>query len=251
MIDRRSILMSAALALVVAAAVVVFLSVRARAPASPTADADAAATAPASAPQSATASSPPGLPQLPPPPSWTKLLTADPCPEPCTEGAACAAAGNRACSSGFTCLFGERTEALPEGEHWDMHVSLVLLKKGQTACASSALAGGKICIRPSSSGATTCIPMSEPCSGDGRSTSSVLVTTEDLTRGGMAIDVKSAAGWTAGWRHGPLYAEGLQRAAICLGARIGHFSGGTVDSLTFYLAPTGVALPPRPAASGR
>jgi hypothetical protein len=248
MVDRRTLLWCALLALFTGAAAFAYLRLRQGAPAASVAD--AAPPASASSPP-VSSSSPPAVPHLPPPPSWTQLLTADPCPEPCSDGASCAAAGNRACSSGFTCLFGDRSDALAAGEHWDLHVAVLLLKKGQSACANAALADGKVCIRPSSTGAVTCIPMSEPCSNEGRSTSSVLVTTEDLTRGGMAIDVKSSAGWTAGARRGPLYAEGLQRAAICIGARIGHFSGGQIDSLTFYLAPAGVALPPRPPAEER
>lgn len=207
---------------------------------------DAESAAPAAPPSGAPPSTLPGPPSLPPPPPWTSFLSSDPCPEPCADGKACASAGNRACNSGFTCIFGERGEALGPDERWDLHVSLVLLKKGVSACSKPALATGQVCVRPSSTGATTCVPIEEACSNEGRATTPVPVKTDDLVHGGLAIDIKSSTGATVASRRGPLYAEGLQRAALCMGARIGGFTGWMVDTLTFYLAPSGTPLPPAP-----
>jgi hypothetical protein len=125
-------------------------------------------------------------------------------------------------------------------------VSLVLLKKGVTACAKPTFADGAVCLRPASSGATTCVPIAESCGNDGRSTTFATVTTDDLVHGGIAVDVKSNTGANMASRRGALYPDGLQRPAICIGARIGAFTGWTVETLTFYLSPTGTRLPPAP-----
>jgi hypothetical protein len=95
------------------------------------------------------------------------------------------------------------------------------------------------------------MPVSDACSHGGRGTVPAAVTTEDLTRDPLAIEIKDGKGTVVASRGGPLYTDGLQRTALCIGAKAGGFTNhahDNVDAFTFFLAPAGTSLPPAPAA---
>ena len=168
---------------------------------------------------------------------WGARLWDSKCEDACIGGVACNATGNKPCPSKFTCIAGTKEDLLDVNMLLELRVaSLVSQDSNVNLCNADLL----VCLTPFSTQTSTCIPISDPCRHEGRSTIGVPIVTRDLVSDGIAITIRSGSKTTDLATGTIRYGTPIRRVGLCSGFKFGGLTnaqGGSVKFVTFFIEP--------------
>jgi hypothetical protein len=174
-------------------------------------------------------------------PEWTDRLLAKSCDGPCVGGSACSMTGNKACPSKFTCIPGERDSVLETLMPLQLRLSTLVTETNAFDTCSS---GAVVCFTPASSQTSTCVPLSDTCSHDGRASIALPILASDLVFGGIVVTVRKGSSTGAELANATIrYGTPIRRVGLCTGFKAGGFvnrSGSNFKFVTFLLEPRAV-----------
>jgi hypothetical protein len=169
---------------------------------------------------------------------WATRLKDPTCDDACIGGSACLATGNKACPSKFTCILGNREDNLDMDMPLYLYVAALVSQDSAVNTCNSDLV---VCLTPFSTQTTTCVPISDPCQHEGRSTVAIPVATRDLVFDGVGVAIRQ------GSSKGPelatstiRYGTPLRKIGLCSGFRFGGLSnapGRSLKYVTFFVEP--------------
>jgi hypothetical protein len=171
---------------------------------------------------------------------WTDKLLAQSCDGPCVGGSACSMTGNRPCPSKFTCILGERDSVLETLMPLRLRLSTIVADANALDACNS---GAVVCFTPASTQTSTCIPMSDACGHDGRSSIAVAILASDLVFGGVAVTVRKGSKTGAELASTTIrYGTPIRRVGVCSGFKAGgvvNRRGNNIKFVTFFIEPRG------------
>jgi hypothetical protein len=170
-------------------------------------------------------------------PDWGARLWDSKCEDACIGGVACNATGNKPCPSKFTCIPGSKEDVLDVNMLLELHVASLVSQDSNVNLCNAELS---VCLTPFSTQTSTCIPISDPCRHEGRSTIGVPVVARDLVSDGIGITIRSGSKKTDLATGTIRYGTPIRRVGLCSGFKFGGMTnaeGGSVKFVTFFVEP--------------
>lgn len=171
---------------------------------------------------------------------WVDQLFASSCDGPCVGGSACSMTGSKACPSKFTCIPGKRDSVLEPSMPLLLRLSTLITEGNALNTCGVDLV---VCFTPASTKRATCVPMSDPCSHEGRSSLAVPVLARDLVFEGVVVEVRKGSDTGAKLATTTVrYNAPIRRVGLCSGFKAGGFNnrpGHNFKYVTFFVEPGG------------
>jgi hypothetical protein len=168
---------------------------------------------------------------------WVARLRDSKCQDACIGGVACNSTGNKPCPSKFTCIPGNKEDLLDVNMLLELRVaSLVSQDSNVNLCNSELL----VCLTPFSTHTSTCVPISDPCRHEGRSTIAIPILARDLVADGIGIAIRSGSKASDLATGTIRYGTPIRRVGLCSGFKFGgitNAAGGSVKFVTFFVEP--------------
>jgi hypothetical protein len=184
--------------------------------------------------------------------SWTSALHSTECPDVCCGGSACAVSSENSgknrckpgsthceeCTSGLVCIPGACGERVTPGTDFALHLSSIL-ERGSTGEPVDSCRSQRdlwLCVGRSDDAELRCVSQREACSNQARSPVGIRVTSEELLKEKLLIEVREGGpdGATLAQRQSVPYRDGLQRRGLCGGLKL-TFEASAIAAFTFYL----------------
>jgi hypothetical protein len=183
---------------------------------------------------------------------WTSSLHAVECPDVCCGGSACAVSAENSgknrckpgsphcdeCQSGLTCIPGACSERVSAGVSFALHLSSIH-ERGSTGEPIDSCRSQRdlwLCVGRADDPELRCVSQREACSNRARSPVGIPVTSDELLKEKLSIEVREGGpdGATLAQRDSVPYRDGLQRRGLCNGLKL-TFEASTIADFTYYL----------------